>query len=144
MSIYSRPMLQMPVPAGPSFPGPLVAYALARFSPAPITFQARRLHPAVPVCAGRQAARWPRLAARIKFDGYRIIARKDGEQVHLWARTTSDYSNTFTRIRDAVAALPVHNAVLDGEAIVLRRDATSDFEALRSRQGRQRRSRHLQ
>jgi bifunctional non-homologous end joining protein LigD len=80
----------------------------------------------------------------IKFDGYRIIARKDGEQVHLWARTTSDYSNTFTRIRDAVAALPVHNAVLDGEAIVLRLDATSDFEALRSRQGRQRRSRHLQ
>jgi ATP-dependent DNA ligase len=29
---------------------------------------------------------------RIKFDGYRVIARKDGEQVRLWARTTSDYS----------------------------------------------------
>jgi bifunctional non-homologous end joining protein LigD len=43
----------------------------------------------------------------IKFDGYRVIARKDGEQVRLWARTTSDYSKAFTRIRDAVAALPV-------------------------------------
>jgi bifunctional non-homologous end joining protein LigD len=43
----------------------------------------------------------------IKFDGYRVIARKDSERVRLWARTTSDYSNTFTRIRDAVAALPV-------------------------------------
>ena len=42
---------------------------------------------------------------------------------------------TFTRIRDAVAALPVDSAVLDGEAIVLRPDNTSDFEALRSRQG---------
>ena len=31
----------------------------------------------------------------IKFDGYRVIARKDGEQVRLWARTTSDYSKTF-------------------------------------------------
>jgi bifunctional non-homologous end joining protein LigD len=56
----------------------------------------------------------------IKFDGYRVIARKDGEQVRLWARTTSDYSNAFTRIRDAVAALPVDSAVLDGEAIVMR------------------------
>ena len=64
-----------------------------------------------------------------------MIARKDGEQVRLWARTTSDYSNNFTRIRDAVAALPVDSAVLDGEAIVLRPGATSDFEALRSRQG---------
>src|SRR3954453_11440192 len=71
----------------------------------------------------------------IKFDGYRVIARKDGEQIRLWTRTTSDYSKAFTRIRDAVAALPVKSVVLDGEAIVLRPDNTSDFEALRSRQG---------
>jgi bifunctional non-homologous end joining protein LigD len=71
----------------------------------------------------------------IKFDGYRVIARKDGERVRLWARTRSDYSKAFTRIRDAVAALPVDSAVLDGEAVVMRPDNTSDFEALRSRQG---------
>jgi bifunctional non-homologous end joining protein LigD len=71
----------------------------------------------------------------IKFDGYRVIARKDGEQVRLWARTTSDYSKTFTRIRDALAALPVESAVLDGEAILLRADNTSDFDGLRSREG---------
>ena len=71
----------------------------------------------------------------IKFDGYRVIARKDGEQVCLWARTTSDYSKAFTRIRDAVAALAVDSAVLDGEAVLMRRDNTFDFEGLRSRQG---------
>ena len=71
----------------------------------------------------------------IKFDGYRIIARKDGEQVRIWARTTSDYSKAFTRMRDAVAALPVENAVIDGEAVVIRPDNSFDFEALRSRQG---------
>jgi bifunctional non-homologous end joining protein LigD len=71
----------------------------------------------------------------IKFDRYRVIARKDGNQVQVWARTTSDYSNAFTRIRDAIAALPVETAVVDGEAIVLRSDRTFDFEALRSRQG---------
>jgi ATP-dependent DNA ligase len=26
------------------------------------------------------------LAARIKWDGYRIIARKDADRVHLWTR----------------------------------------------------------
>jgi ATP-dependent DNA ligase len=42
---------------------------------------------------------------------------------------TSDYSNAFTRIREAIAA------VLDGEAVVLRPDNLSHFEALRSREG---------
>jgi len=41
----------------------------------------------------------------IKWDGYRVIVRKDSEQVRLWARTTSDYSKALTRIRDAIAAL---------------------------------------
>ena len=97
-------------------------------------------------CLACTPAGWYRAAARfgavcfgafpeIKFDGYRVIARKDGEQVRLWARTTSDYGNTFTRIRDAVAALPVESAALDGEAIVLRPDNSSDFEALKSRHG---------
>ena len=57
--------------------------------------------------------------------------------MRLWSRTTSDYSNAFTRIRDAVAALPVENALIDGEAVVLRPDNSFDFEALRSRQGQQ-------
>ena len=71
----------------------------------------------------------------IKFDGNRIIARKDGDQVRVWARTTSDYSKAFTRIRDAVAALPVENVVVDGEAVVLRPGHRFDFDALRSREG---------
>ena len=64
-----------------------------------------------------------------------IIACKGDDRARLWARTTSDYGNTFTRIRDAVAALPVESAALDGEAIVLRPDNSSDFEALKSRHG---------
>jgi hypothetical protein len=28
-----------------------------------------------------------------------VIARKDGEQVRIWAGTTSDYSKAFTRMR---------------------------------------------
>jgi ATP-dependent DNA ligase len=68
-------------------------------------------------------------------NGYRIIARKDGEQVRLWACTTSDYSKAFPRVRDAVGGCPSIAQVLDGEAIVVRSADRCDFEALRSRQG---------
>src|SRR3954454_5706533 len=44
-------------------------------------------------------------------------------------------AHAFTRIRDAVAALPVHTAVLDGEAVLMRSDNSFDFEGLRSRHG---------
>ena len=105
------------------------------FPTGPIPFQASRfILPCQPALAERPPS-GPGWLHEIKFDGYRVIARKDGEQVRLWARTTRDYSKAFTRIRDAVAALPVDSAVLDGEAIILRPDNTSDFEALRSRQG---------
>jgi bifunctional non-homologous end joining protein LigD len=80
----------------------------------------------------RPVALW---SHEIKFDGYRVIARKDGEQVRRWARTPSDYSKAFTRIRDAVAALPVDSAVIGGEAVLMRSENTFDFEGLRSRRG---------
>ena len=52
-----------------------------------------------------------------------MIARKDGDRVRLWARTTTDHSN------EAVAALPVENAVLDGEAVLMRTEHHQFFEA---------------
>ena len=73
----------------------------------------------MPPRARREAACGPDWLDEIKFDGCRVIARKDGEQVRLWAQMMSDYSKAFTRIRDAVAALPVESAVLDGEAVVM-------------------------
>src|SRR6476620_7348072 len=40
--------------------------------------------------------------------------------------------------RSTWPAVPVHSAVLDVEAILVRADNTSDFDGLRSRQGQQR------
>ena len=34
----------------------------------------------------------PEWLHEMKFDGYRVIARKDGARVRLWAGTTSDYT----------------------------------------------------
>src|SRR4051794_18139481 len=88
-----------------------LSYTLARLPTSPISFQASRLHqPCQPALADRPPA-GPGWLNEIKFDGYRVIARKDGER--LLARTTSDYSTAFTRIRDAVAALPVEGLAAD-------------------------------
>jgi ATP-dependent DNA ligase len=88
--------------------------------------------PCQPALADRAPA-GPGWLHEIKFDGYRLIARKDGERIRLWARTTSDYSKAFTRIRDAVAALPVDSSVLDGEAVLMRSDNTSECHEQRHR-----------
>jgi bifunctional non-homologous end joining protein LigD len=71
----------------------------------------------------------------VKWDGYRLIARKDGERVRLWARSGTDYTTCLDRIRVAIAALPVASAVLDGEAVAFDAEGRADFGALRSREG---------
>jgi bifunctional non-homologous end joining protein LigD len=77
----------------------------------------------------------PEWVHEIKHDGYRLIALKDAGRVTLWSRYATDYSATFSRIAEAVRALPVDNALLDGEAVVFRPDGHSDFTALRSNRG---------
>ena len=72
----------------------------------------------------------------IKHDGYRLIARKEGPRVRLWSRTGRDWRNVFTGIALAVAALPATSLMIDGEAVVLREDGTSDFHALASSRAR--------
>ena len=63
----------------------------------------------------------------IKFDGFRIVARKDGDGVRLWSRFGNDLTSRFPAIRDAVGGLEVDRAVLDGEAVVLRPDGYCSF-----------------
>jgi bifunctional non-homologous end joining protein LigD len=69
----------------------------------------------------------------LKFDGYRLVARKNGSQVRLWSRNATDFTEHFRSIADAVAALPVETATIDGEAVIFHPDGHSDFTALRSK-----------
>jgi bifunctional non-homologous end joining protein LigD len=63
-----------------------------------------------------------------KHDGYRLLARKQGERVTLWTRRGTDYTDRMPCI--AVRGLPADEALIDGEAVVLRQDGRSDFHAL--------------
>ena len=61
-----QPALADRPPSGPGWLHEIKfdGYRVTRFPPGPITFQARRLYPAVPAGAGGQAAVRPGLAAR--------------------------------------------------------------------------------
>jgi bifunctional non-homologous end joining protein LigD len=69
----------------------------------------------------------------IKFDGYRIGARVEDGTVTLLSRAGKDWTANFPEVRDAVAALPVEGALLDGEVAAVLADGRTSFQALQKR-----------
>ena len=57
----------------------------------------------------------------IKHDGFRILARRQGDRIRLFTRNGYDFTSRFPKITAAVAALPARSYVVDGEAIVVDR-----------------------
>ena len=53
----------------------------------------------------------------IKHDGFRIIARKEGERVRLYSRPGNDLTDRFPLIVDALAKLHSLSCIIDGEAV---------------------------
>jgi bifunctional non-homologous end joining protein LigD len=68
-----------------------------------------------------------------KFDGYRILAELDRGKVRLLSRRFKDWTAAFPEVADAVAALPVRRAVLDGEVAAVLPDGRTSFQALQNR-----------
>ena len=69
----------------------------------------------------------------IKYDGYRLLASREGEQATLRFRGGGDASSAFPEITRALAALPYDRVVLDGEVVVLDDDARPSFGRLQKR-----------
>lgn len=65
-----------------------------------------------------------------KYDGYRILAYKEGASVTLLSRNANDRTEAFSRIAKAVAALPARTLLLDGEAVAFDRKHVSRFQLL--------------
>ncbi|HEV7433640.1 MAG TPA: DNA ligase D, partial [Pseudorhizobium sp.] len=67
----------------------------------------------------------------IKLDGYRLQARIDRGKVTLLTRTGLDWTDKFGKsIIDALRALPVHQAAIDGELVVNGGAGATDFSQL--------------
>jgi bifunctional non-homologous end joining protein LigD len=69
----------------------------------------------------------------IKYDGFRIMARRDARGVRLFTRNGYNFAARFPRIAEAVASLPVRSCLVDGEAIVVDTNGLSVFELIRYR-----------
>src|ERR1700735_3542401 len=49
----------------------------------------------------------------IKFDGYRAVALRSGNETRILSRNDKDLGRKFPEVKDAVAALGVQDAVID-------------------------------
>jgi bifunctional non-homologous end joining protein LigD len=68
----------------------------------------------------------------LKYDGYRIGARIDGEAVRLISRNGKDWTERFPTVRDAARRLATHRAFLDGEVAAVLADGRTSFQALQN------------
>jgi bifunctional non-homologous end joining protein LigD len=65
-----------------------------------------------------------------KYDGYRILAYKEGARVRLLSRNDKDRTGSFRDVAAAIARLPDRTLLLDGEAVVFDRKGVSRFQLL--------------
>jgi bifunctional non-homologous end joining protein LigD len=96
------------------------------------------IEPCLPTLA-RTVPNGPRWAFEIKHDGFRFVARRDGDRVRVFSRNAKDWTDKVPAIVDAMLALPVTSATLDGEGVAIDDRGVTDFRAAAVRIGRTRR-----
>lgn len=69
----------------------------------------------------------------VKYDGYRVIASKNGDQSALTSRAGKDLSTAFPELVEALGWLPVDRIVLDGELVIHDHSGRPDFALLQQR-----------
>jgi bifunctional non-homologous end joining protein LigD len=78
----------------------------------------------------------------LKYDGYRVLAAKRGDEVRLDSRNRHDWTARMAPIADAVRALPARACLLDGEVCALDAQGLPSFERLQRWLSRDTRSPH--
>ncbi|RYF51831.1 MAG: exodeoxyribonuclease III, partial [Comamonadaceae bacterium] len=67
-----------------------------------------------------------------KFDGYRVLARIEGDDVRIFTRNGNDWTDRLRSLADAINALGLSSGWLDGEIVVLNDAGVPDFNALQN------------
>lgn len=70
--------------------------------------------------------------SEIKFDGYRLLAFKDGGAVRLVTRNGLDWTHRLRPLAAAVAKISPRTALLDGELVALQADGITSFPDLQA------------
>lgn len=74
----------------------------------------------------------PEWLHELKYDGYRIEAICNGNDVRLFTRSGLDWTHRMPRIAAELARLNLRNSVLDGEVVVLDQRGISSFALLQA------------
>jgi bifunctional non-homologous end joining protein LigD len=69
----------------------------------------------------------------VKYDGYRLIVRREGARVRLTTRGGYDWTSRFPWIVESALKNRQKHFVIDGDAVLLGVDGISDFDGLHSR-----------
>jgi DNA ligase-1 len=76
-------------------------------------------------------------AFEFKLDGARVQVHKDGSEVRVFSRRLNDVTSSVPEIVEVIRALPVRDAILDGEALAFRGDGVPQpFQLTMRRFGR--------
>lgn len=68
----------------------------------------------------------------VKFDGFRMLAVKNGREVDLWSRNHKLLNKRFPEVVGAVSKLSTKNCILDGEVCALNDQGRSSFQLLQN------------
>ncbi len=68
----------------------------------------------------------------VKFDGFRVLAVKNGKEVELWSRNKKPLNERFPDVAKAIAKLSVKSCILDGEVCALNEEGRSSFQLLQN------------
>ncbi|KRC80554.1 ATP-dependent DNA ligase [Achromobacter sp. Root83] len=68
----------------------------------------------------------------MKFDGYRLMVRIDGDDVRLYTRNGHDWSAKLPHLVEAFRGLPAKWAWVDGEIVILDNGGVPSFQALQN------------
>ena len=69
----------------------------------------------------------------IKHDGFRLVARKDGDHVRLYSRPGNSLTERFPLIVEALLRLRSRSCIIDGEAVCCDDKGVPSFNLLRYR-----------
>ena len=109
--------------------GELPAGAVMSPLPARLAPQLATLLDSPPPQPSADTAAW---IYEIKFDGYRLLARVDGESITFFTRNGHDWTARLPALVKALAAAKLEPCWLDGEIVVLNPKGLPDFGALQN------------
>src|SRR5918992_2326661 len=84
----------------------------------------------------KHAPKGPEWIHEIKYDGYRLQLRIDGDDITLHSRQRLSWTKRFAPIVRAAKSIRAQQAIIDGEVTVLGTTGLPDFQALRRHIGK--------